>query len=198
MIPLRRSVSLFRRFAIISMLAVSWHSFGGEGILKRKEKKREELAFLFTQVVLVKLHPDLLQVAFLFGEESVLDFKFVVTEPSSREEISDEITASAMAVCWSPWAFSMPCGVWGSVMSIGVPGSEEIGSGEGTWSSGIMKPSASSLRGLSRSVGGVGALGAALRSTGAATIVIFCGSSMTSRSSLTPLTLSRLFEAFGP
>jgi len=72
------------------MLAIPWHSLGGEGRLKRKKKKSEDLAFLFTQVVFVKLHPDLLlQVSFLFGEQGVLDFKVVVAEPSSREAISD-------------------------------------------------------------------------------------------------------------
>ena len=78
-----------------------------------------------------------------------------VVEPSSREAISDSITSSAVAECWPSCAFSMPCGVAGFVLSIGVPGSEEIGSGEGTGSSGIRKPSASSLRGLSRNVCGV-------------------------------------------
>ena len=132
-------------------------------------------------------------------------------EPSSREAISDSITSSAMAECWSSCAFSMPCGVAGLVMSIGVLWSEEVGSGEGTGSSGITKPSASSLRGLSRNVSGVtaalggtlggvpgGALGVALRSAGAATIAISRGSSMNSPSSLTPLTLLCLLKAFGP
>ena len=106
---------------------------------------------MFTQVVFVKLRPDLLlQVSFLFGEQGVLDFKVVVAKPSSREAISNEITFSAMAECWSSWAFSTPCGVGGSVMSIGVLGSEEIGSGEGVRGSGITKPSTSSLRGLLR------------------------------------------------
>jgi len=74
----------------------------GRGREIKKKKKREDLAFLFTQVVLVKLHPDLLlRVSFLFGEQGVLDFKAVVAEPSSGEAISDEITSSAMAECWS-------------------------------------------------------------------------------------------------
>jgi len=84
------------------MLAIPWHSLGGEGRLKVKKEKGGDLAFLFTQVVLVKLHPGLLlQISFLFGEQGVLDFKVVVAEPSSREAISDEITSSAMAECWS-------------------------------------------------------------------------------------------------
>jgi len=101
MTQLRRSVSLFGCFTKISMLAIPWHSLGGEGRLKRKKKKkREDLAFLFTQVVLVKLHPDLLlQVSFLFGEQGVLDFKVFMAVPSSREAISDEITSSTMAEC---------------------------------------------------------------------------------------------------
>jgi len=42
------------------MLAIPWHSLGGEGRLKRRKKKREDLAFLL-------IHPDLLlQVSFLF------------------------------------------------------------------------------------------------------------------------------------
>jgi len=58
--------------------------------IKEKEEKSEDLAFSFTQVVFVKLHPDLLlQVSFLFGERGVLDFKVVVAEPSSQEAISD-------------------------------------------------------------------------------------------------------------
>ncbi|KAG0640720.1 hypothetical protein HOY80DRAFT_957689, partial [Tuber brumale] len=39
MIPLRRSVSFFERFTIISMLAIPWHSLGGEGRLKENERK---------------------------------------------------------------------------------------------------------------------------------------------------------------
>ena len=78
MIPLPRSVSFFRCFTIISMLAKPWHSLGGEGRIKRKKKIREDLAFLFTQVALVKRHPDLLlQVAFRFGEQGLLNFNVV-------------------------------------------------------------------------------------------------------------------------
>ena len=93
---------MFRCFTIISILVIPWHSLGGEGRIKRKKKQREDLAFLLTQVVLVKLRPDLLlQVSFLFGEQGVLDFKVVVAKPSSREAISDGITSSAMAECWA-------------------------------------------------------------------------------------------------
>ena len=71
----------------------------GRGI-KKKEEKREDHAFLFIQLIHVKLHPDhLLQVPFLFGEQGALDFELVVTEPSSRQAISDEISSSAMAEC---------------------------------------------------------------------------------------------------
>jgi len=84
------------------MLVIPWHSLGGEGRIKRKKKQSEDLAFLFTQVVFVKLYLDLLlQVSFLFGEQCVLDFKVVVAEPSSRETISNEITSSMMAECWA-------------------------------------------------------------------------------------------------
>ena len=63
------------------MLAVPWHSLGEEGRLKRKKKKREDLAFLF-------IHPGLLlRVSFLFGEQGVQDLKVSVAEPSSREAI---------------------------------------------------------------------------------------------------------------
>ena len=66
-------VSLYSNIRVSHTMALIGR--GGE----IKKKKRENLALLFTQVVLVKLYPYLhLQVAFLFGEKGVLDLKVIV------------------------------------------------------------------------------------------------------------------------
>ena len=84
-------------------------------------------------------------------------------QPSSRGAILDEISFSAMAEYGSSLTFLTPCGVGGSVVSIGVPGSNEIVSDKETGCSRTTKSSGSSLRGVLRRVSMVGELGAALR-----------------------------------